>query len=113
MKNLVELTTNKLLNEIVDTAVRQALIQQVKCNEEYEKQREPEDAGQPFNFTVSHILREGAHHTCEVLWKIFGGYPYEHHNAIEKIAARGNNSHHLGYDCRDYVEMYMEALEAK
>lgn len=112
MKNLVELSTNKLLNEIVDTAVRQALIQQIKCNEEYEKQKKLEQAGQPFNFTVSHILREGAHHTCEVLWKVFGGYPYEHHNAIEKIAA-GDKGPYIGYDCRNYVEMYMEALEGK
>lgn len=110
MKNLIEVVTNKLLNEVVDTAVREAVKLQKKANDEYAKQCELRDNSQPYSFTMKHTLCEGVGAVCDVLWRIFGGYPIDSINAIEKIAS-ANESQTLGYDCQDYVALFVDALE--
>ena len=111
MTNIIEITTNKLLNEIVEEAVRQAVRQQSNANKEYDKQKELEQTGKPFNFTQKHLMEEGSHACCQILQTIFGGYPYQHFAAIEKIVNE-NKSDILGYDCQDYVTLFVEAYEA-
>jgi Ribonuclease G/E len=112
MKNFMELMANKAMNEIIDTAVREALKLQVKANVEYAKQKELELSGKPFDFTKKHILEEGSHAVCEVLWRTFGGLGIDSINAIEKIA-RENKSNILGYDCQDYVSLFLEVFEPR
>lgn len=110
MKNLVELATNKVMNEMVEQAIREAARLQSKANKEYNKQKELQEAGEKYDFTVKHHMEEGARAVCQILWKIFGGYPYQSIRAIEKIAQE-NASEILGYDCRDYIELFTEAFE--
>ena len=111
MKNLIEVASNKALNEIIETAIKQAIILQVKANREYAIQKELESKGKKYNYMAKHIYEQGAHGCCEILWKFFGGYGYQHHNAIAKICECKDDGM-LGSDCQDYVQMYIDTFEA-
>lgn len=111
IKNLIEVTTNKLLNDIVDTAVSEALILQQRADREGNKQEELKKAGQLYDYTMKNTIQQGVHAVCEVLWRIFGGCIADSIAAIEKIAAE-NKSSTLGYDCQDYVALFMEAFNS-
>jgi hypothetical protein len=109
--NFVEIATNNMLNEIVDTAVRQAVILQCKANKEYKKQKSLELAGEPYNYTTKHQIEEGVSAVCHVLWKIFGSYPAKIISTIEKIT-EDNNNDIFGLDCQDYTELFIKAFNA-
>jgi hypothetical protein len=110
LRNLTEYATNKLLNEIVDEAVREALQLQRKADKIRREQAVFEVDGKPYNYRDAALLEEGVHGLCEVLWKVFGGLPAYSILAIEKIS-RENKSDVLGFDSQDYVELFMEAFE--
>lgn len=112
MKNLTEVTSNKMLKEIVDRTVREAVKLQKRADSEYTKQKDLEEAGKPYNFTKKHTLEEGARALAEVLWTIFGGMPINSINAIRTIT-RENNSPHVGGDSQDYVTLFLDALQAQ
>lgn len=110
MKNMVELATNKVMNEMVEEAIRQAAMLQSKANKEYNKQKALQEAGEKYDFTVKHHMEEGARALCQVLWTLFGGCPMDSISAIEKMV-RENESEILGYDCQDYIALFTEAFE--
>lgn len=109
MRDLIGAITNKMLNEIVDETVREALKLQVKANKEYAKQKSLEESGEPYNYKLKHTLEEGVRGLCEVLWTTFGGCTADSMAVIREIADQ-NDSDHLGYDCQDYVSLFMEAF---
>ncbi len=110
MKNLTEVATNKVLNEMVDAAVREAVKLQVEANKERAKQKTFEMTGEHYAYTAAHKLEQGVKAVCEVLWKIFGGCTADSIWAINKIVME-NNSEILGYDCQDYIQLFICAFE--
>jgi hypothetical protein len=110
MKNLVEVATNKMLNDVVDTTIRQALMLQQGANSIREHQEEllPERRTAPSVRAVA--LEEGARSLCQVLWRVFGGMPIDSIRAIERLAEEPANKH-LAYESRDCIGMFMEILE--
>ena len=110
MRDMISAVTNKMLNEMVETAIRQAVQLQVKANKEDAKQRELRDSNKPYDFRMKHQMLEGSHAVCEVLWRVYGGYPYQMHKAIE-ILVDENKSKSLGLDCQDYIALFEDALK--
>ncbi len=112
VRNLIEVINNKALNEIVDQAVREALRLQLQANKERDNQRLLEEEGKPYDYKRCRIIEDGVRGLCQVLWRVFGGYPIDSIEAIRKIAVE-NKSDYLGLDSRDYVDLFMEALEKR
>ena len=83
--NLIETATNKVLNDIVRTAIAQALRLKAAAKEEAENQCKKRDEGKPHSFAGVTRLDAGVRALCEVLWQIIGGYPYETHDAISGL----------------------------
>jgi len=110
MKDMVELATNKLLNEVTEQAIREALILQRRANEERAAQKKLEDSGEPYNYTRVAILEDGAEACCQVIWKVFGELPIYIISAIRKIAEE-NNSPYIGRDSQDYIDIFAAAFE--
>lgn len=107
MTNLIEVTTNKILNEMVDQAIREAIHLQRKADTEHKNQCERREAGQEFNFALYHAYVEGARGLGQALQKLFGGYPAHIHRAIEKLS---KENHDICCSV-DFVNIFIKALE--
>lgn len=46
-------------------------------------------------------------------WEMFGGLPADSINTIEKIVKDNENDTYLGYDSRNYVKLFREAIKTK
>ena len=102
MVNLVEVSINRTLNNVIDRAIREALLLELKATEE---------KAQHQNFSASNALRKGVRAICAILQKMFGGLPIDSINAIEKIVRDNEGDSYLGCDSRDYVKLFIETLE--
>lgn len=110
MKNMVEVATNKMLNDVVDTTIRQALMLQRQANDIRAEQTALRAEGKPYNFLKAATFEGGVRSLCLVLWTVFGGMPIESINAIQQLAEEPANKH-LAYESRDCIGMFMEILE--
>ena len=110
MENLVETSTNRVLNNMVSRAIREAIILQQKANEEAIIQKQREVAREPYSYMVVHALRDGVRAISHVLQEMFGELPIDCIRAIEIIVEENKNDTHLGYDSRDYVKLFKEIL---
>lgn len=113
MEDLVNASVNKILNSMVDTAICEAIRLQIAANDEYEKQKQNADAGKPYNFKASNAYRDGVRALGHCLQTLFGDLPVDCIRAIEKIVGNDRGDDALGYDSRDYVKLFREALEAE
>jgi len=113
MKNLIKPLTNKMLNEIVGKAVKEATALQAQVNQEAAEQDILRKDNQPYSYMKAHDLEKGVHAVCEVLHTIFGGLPIYTIETIRKVTLENNQNGLIGYDGQDYVEMFTNAFEAR
>ena len=109
MRDLTRIATNKVLNEMVDTAIRQAIMLQIIGNRAGEIQNKLEMDGELYNYSKAAAFREGVAAVCYVLWQLYGGCPADSIVAIERIVAKHHKlSDVLGLDCQDYIRLYLD-----
>lgn len=107
MINIREILINNGLNGLVEEAIRGAVKLQDKANKEYKKQLDLQAAGEKYDFTLKHSFEEGVSAVCQVLWKVFGGYPYQSIQAIRDIVDDNDHIKCLGYDSSDYIKLFL------
>lgn len=112
MRNLTEVVNNKLLNDIVDETVRQALKLQREADKVREEQKAIQSEGKPYNYSQAVRLEEGVSALSNILWTVFGGMPIDSIQVIQRIS-RENTSDMLGYDCQDYVGLFMDEFQGR
>jgi hypothetical protein len=113
MRNMLELAANLLLNRVLNETVCQALALQRQANEERERQTELElNSGKPADFTRAAAFEEGSVALCQALQTAFGALPIHSIQAVKRIAAESNNPY-LGRDSKDYLGIFINALEAE
>lgn len=100
MENLIQTSTNRILNNMTDRAVREAI----------KLERQARDAG---DRKVANTLREGVRALARVLWELFGGLPIDNINAIRELVDEHEGETYLGCDSRNYVRLFQKALERK
>ena len=88
MHNMIELATNKVLNDLVDTTIREAIVLKKAAND------------------------QGVSALCNVLWRLLGGCPADSVDAIHRIVAE-NKSEILGHDSQDYIKLFMDAFKGR
>ena len=112
MENLVEVSVNTMLNKIIDAAICKAIKLQSLSDIERKRQKEKECVGEPYDYTAAHAYGEGVSAMGHVLQEMFGGLPADCIQAVRKIVRDNRGDVALGFDSRDYVRMFRDALEA-
>ena len=95
MHDLAKVATNRILNQMVNCAIRKAIL----------LERTAQESECPA------LMRMGVNALVEVLWQVYGGYSADCAIAIQNIVAENEKNDCLGYDSRDYIKMFEEALE--
>lgn len=102
--DMIKMATNKVLNDVIDTAIFEALRLKTRGKEyaERKRQQNPDQA----DIIGDSYFQEGIHALNEVLWKVFGGYPYEILKTIDKLSEKYD-----GYMSADFTAEFIKTLE--
>ena len=108
---MTQLATDKMLHDMTEAAIREAILLQKAANKERFTQVENEAEGRPYNYAAKDAYEQGVHALCEVLWRFFGGCTMDSINAIRKVVAKSEKDKLLGLDSRDYIKLFMDAFK--
>lgn len=79
-----------------------------KAQEEYDTEYQKEQAGNSYNFHVSHAYKEGVRVAAEILWKLFASCSAECQMAIAEVAKKRDG--HFGHP-EEYFDDFVNSLE--
>lgn len=89
-------------------AVMEGVAAYHKSQEQYNIEKQKEQAGETYNYILAHAYYEGVRVAAEVLWKLFASCSMECQKAIEEVAKSKD-----GYfgDPGSYFGAFVAALE--
>jgi hypothetical protein len=111
VRNIIEMATEKAFHDVIEQAIREALILEQRANEARAEAEKLDELHAACAYTKAFGMKEGVGALCQVLQRIFGGPPAHIIQAIQKIAFENATNKYLGRESKDYVSILLTYLE--